>query len=229
MTENNKDKKSVNGISENGKLVVISGFAGSGKGAVLKELRKIAKYKYSVSATTRHPRSGETHGVDYYFLSEEEFREKINNGELLEYVEYSGNYYGTLREPVMETLESGDNIIFEIEVEGAVNIKEKFHDALMIFITPPTYRELEKRLRNRGTETEEIILRRLEISKKEINYLNKYDYFVINEVNKQKEVAFAINAIINGEDGDFFRYKIDEEKIEKFIKAYFAECTEAKI
>ena len=228
MAEINKNKDNAGSIPEQrrGSLVVVSAFSGSGKGAVLKELFKIAEYKYSISATTRAPRNGEVNGVDYYFLSKEVFTEKIRNGELLEYVEYSGNYYGTLKEPVMEMLEAGYNIILEIDVEGALNIKEKFNDAVMIFLTPPTYTELQKRLKNRATETEEIIRQRLEISKKEINYISEYDYIVINEENRQKEAAEAINSILKGEEiNRAARYRVDKNKTESFIQAYFTDCS----
>lgn len=227
MAGNNK----INGTAEKrngkGKLIVITGFSGSGKGTVLKELFKLSDYKYSISATTRPPRIGEAHGVDYYFLSKEEFQKKIYNGELLEYVEYSGNFYGTLREPVIDMLEKGHNIILEIEVKGALDIKEKFPEALMIFITPPSYTELEKRLRNRGTESEKVIEKRLEISKWEINHISRYDYFIINEENRQKEAAEAINSIVNAGidtecDVTKVKYRVDKERAQKFIEMYFA-------
>ena len=208
----------------NNKLVIISGFSGSGKSSVLKELSKIAEYKFSVSATTRQPRNEEVHGVDYYFLSKDEFLKKIYNCEMLEYMEYSENYYGTFRKPVMEMLESGYNTVLDIDFRGALTVKEEFADAIMIFITPPTYVSLEKRLRSRGTECEEGIRRRLEISKKEINYISEYDYFVINEDDKQKEAALAINAIVNGEKG-INQYKVAKEKLESFMKVYFAKHT----
>jgi guanylate kinase len=186
-------------------------------------LFKLAEYKYSISATTRTPRSGEAHGVDYYFFSKDEFFKKADDGDFLEYAEYSGNYYGTLRKPVTEMLEAGKNVILEIEVQGAVNIKKDFPDALMIFITPPNFGELEKRLRSRGTESEEVIRRRLEIAKEEINNIDRYDYFIINEDNKQKEVAFVMNNIINHcENRDIDRYRAGKERSEKFIDAFFA-------
>jgi guanylate kinase len=139
---------------KNGKLVIVSGSAGSGKGTVLKELFHLAEYKYSVSATTREPRIGEADGVDYYFLTREDFSGKIANGDMLEYAEYTGNFYGTPREPVEKMISEGYSVILEIEVVGALNVKEKFPEALLIFLSPPTYAELERRLRERGTETE---------------------------------------------------------------------------
>ena len=179
-----------------GKLIVISGPSGCGKGTVLKELRDLNKYKFSISATTRAPRGGEIDGVDYYFMAKEDFFEKISSGEMLEYAEYSGNYYGTPRAFVEKLLSEGCDVILEIEVFGAMNIKEKFPDAITIFLTPPTFAELEARLRARGTETEESIQRRLDVAKKEMEFIQNYDYLVTNESGMQKKAAFEINGII---------------------------------
>ena len=210
---------SINSIEKNrapGKLVVISGPAGSGKGTVLKELFGLAEYKYSVSATTRSPRNGEADGVDYYFLSQNDFMKMAANGEMLEYVEYSGNYYGTPRTPVEKMLDSGYSVILELEVKGAVYIKEKLPQAVMIFLTPPTYFELEKRLRDRGTESGETVKRRLEISKKEIACIDKYDYLVINDNDMQRKAAFEINCIVEAE-----KNKTTAAKTKKFLDDYF--------
>ena len=201
---------------EPGILIVISGPSGCGKSTVLRELFKIAEYKYSVSATTRKPRNGETDGADYHFISREAFSKKISNGDMLEYVEYSGNYYGTLKEPVENMLNAGYNVVLEIEVEGALNIKEKFPHAVMIFLTPPDYAELEKRLRSRATESEEIIKTRLEKSQKEINCIDKYEYLVINERDEQKTTAFTINCIVAAE-----KHKINPQKAGNFWQKYF--------
>ncbi|MCL2773889.1 MAG: guanylate kinase [Oscillospiraceae bacterium] len=210
--------------SKSGKLVIISGPAGSGKGTVLKELFNLSKdneYKYSVSATTRSLREGEVEGVNYYFLSREDFFKKIANGDMLEYVEYSGNYYGTPREPVEKMLRFGYNVILEIEVVGAINIKEKFPQAVMIFLTPPTYAELEKRLRTRGTEAEEVIQKRLAISKKEVNCIDKYDYLVINDTDLQKETAFTVNCLVEADLKTTEEHKINTQKAVNFLKSYF--------
>ena len=204
-------------IHNRGQLIIISGPAGSGKSTVLKELLNFADYKFSVSATARKPRIGEIDGIDYHFISKEEFEKKIANNELLEYVEYSGNYYGTLKEPVMHMLNKNFNVILEIEVDGALNIKEKFPEAIMIFLTPPSYSELERRLKNRGTESDESIKRRLERGKKEISFIDKYDYFVINEIDMYKKAAFDIHCIVEAE-----KNKINKEKAEKFLKVYFS-------
>lgn len=213
--------------SEAGKLVIVSGFAGSGKGTVIKELFTLSPdYRYSVSATTRSPRRGEIDGVDYCFLSSDEFAEKIKSDELLEYVEYSGNYYGTLKKPVMTMLGEGYNIVLEIEVKGAMNVKEKFPGAVMIFIAPPTFDELERRLVSRATESDEIIRKRLEISKWEINYICKYDYLIVNANDKQREVASEVNNIVQScrNKTSFHgveQYKINAKSADEFIKSYF--------
>ena len=204
-------------MSNTGKLIIVSGPAGSGKSTVLKELFKLADYKYSISATTRNPRSGEIDGVDYYFISEEEFLKKISKGEMLEHVEYSGHYYGTLKKPVEKMLEQGHNVILEIEVVGALSVKEKYPEALMIFLTPPNYFELEKRLRGRGTETEESIHNRLERAKKEVENISKYDYLVLNEFGSYKQTAFDINCIVESE-----KCKLNQKKASDFLKDYFA-------
>ena len=219
-TNNNFDNiNNIDNINESmGKLVVLSGPAGSGKGTVLKELFNLAEYKYSVSATTRTPRDGETEGVDYYFLQKEDFLRKVSSGDMLEYVEYSGNYYGTLRDPVERMLRKGYNVILEIEVIGALNIKEKFPGAVMIFLTPPNYSELSERLINRGTETDEIIARRLEIAKKEVVCVEKYDYLVINENNMQKRAAFNIHCIVETEKHKNIQPKSMSREIEIMSK-----------
>ena len=208
---------------KSGKLVVISGPSGSGKGTVLKELFALTdnKYKYSVSATTRSPREGETDGVNYYFLSHGEFFKKTSDGDMLEYVEYSGNYYGTPKKPVEKMLADGYNVILELEVLGAVNIKEKFPRTVMIFLTPPTYAELEKRLRARGTESEEAVKNRLEKAKKEVNSIDKYGYLVINETGLQKEAAVIINGIVEADLKTEEEYRINSKKVKNFLKNYF--------
>jgi guanylate kinase len=223
----------------NGKLVIVSGSAGSGKGTVLKELFNMAEYKYSVSATTREPRIGEADGVDYYFMTREDFLIKINNGDMLEHAEYAGNFYGTPREPIEKMISEGYSVILEIEVIGALLVKEKFPEAILIFLSPPTYTELERRLRERGTETEEVIQKRLERAKEEAESIGEYHYFVINETGEQKKAAFIINCIAeaakykNTPRKDISREvdlilktaeesKIDEQKAKKFLKDYFS-------
>ena len=200
-----------------GKLVIISGPSGSGKSTVLKELFKLSDYKYSVSATARAPRIGETDGLEYYFMTKEEFFKKVSNGEMLEYVEYAGNYYGTLKAPVERMLGKGYDVVLEIEVEGALNVKAKFPEAVTIFLTPPTYAEEEKRLRKRGTETEDSINKRLERAKNEVENIGKYDYIVLNESDMQKRTAYNINCIVEAE-----KHKLNQQKAEKFLRDYFS-------
>ncbi|MCL2096122.1 MAG: guanylate kinase [Oscillospiraceae bacterium] len=200
----------------NGKLIIISGPAGSGKSTVLKELFKYPGYKYSVSATTRKPRETEIDGRDYYFLTREEFFKKISDGEILEHIEYSGNYYGTPREPVEKMLEEKYNVILEIDVIGALNIKEKFPGAVMIFLSPPTFAEEESRLRSRATESEEFILKRLARGKQEVEYIYKYDYLVLNQTDMQEITAYNINCIAEAE-----KYRMNEKKASEFLKSFF--------
>ena len=147
-----------------GKLIVLSGPSGSGKGTVVKELVRGGDFVVSISATTRSPRDGEVNGVNYYFLSKDEFEEKISADGFLEYAQYNGNYYGTPKKPVYDKLDEGINVILEIEVQGALKVKEVCPDALMIMISPPTYENLEKRLRGRGDTKEEDIIKRLDLS-----------------------------------------------------------------
>ena len=140
-------------MTQKGTLIVLSGFSGAGKGTVVKELlSRYDNYALSVSATTRKPREGEVDGREYFFKSREEFLQMIEKNMLIEYAEYVNNYYGTPKEYVIKQLEAGKNIILEIEIQGALNIKKQFPDAILMFITPPDGRELEKRLYGRGTE-----------------------------------------------------------------------------
>lgn len=150
-------------MNNRGILIVLSGFSGAGKGTVVKNILKTYpdEYAVSVSATTRAPREGETDGREYFFKSTSEFQKMIATGELIEYAQYVGNYYGTPRRYVEEQLEAGKNIILEIEIQGAFNIKKMFPDAVLMFLMPPTAAELENRLRGRGTEDEATIKARL--------------------------------------------------------------------
>lgn len=186
---------------QKGLLLVISGPAGSGKGTVVKEIlgRHPEDFCLSVSATTRAPRPGEEHGVHYYFIDKPAFEERIGQGAMLEYAEYCGNYYGTPADYVQKQLEEGKNVILEIEVQGALKIKERFPDTLMIMITPPNFSTLEQRLRGRGTNTEEDIQNRLAHSRWELSNLERYDYAVINENGRADEAADEIAAIVASE------------------------------
>lgn len=182
-----------------GLLLIISGPAGSGKGTVNSLLLEREDFVYSISATTRSPRPGEKNGVNYHFISREDFEGRIASGDMLEYTEYCGNYYGTPKREAMEVLESGKNLILEIEVDGARQVKKKFPDAVLIMLLPPSFATQEMRLRNRGTETEEKILARLERTKEELKDLDIYDYIVYNLDGKIAEAAEDILAIVRSE------------------------------
>lgn len=165
-----------------GSLFVVSAPAGCGKDTILNELfKKTNKAGYAVSATTRAPREGEVNGVHYHFLTREEFERKIAEKEVLEYTEYCGNYYGTLRKSINDLLEQGKDAVLKIEVEGAMNIKKAFSDACLVFILPPSWEVLEKRLRDRGTETEDKIVERTDQARREVRFAANYDYLIVND------------------------------------------------
>lgn len=169
-------------MSRKGVLAVISGFSGAGKGTIVKELiKRYPEYALSVSMTTRDPRVGEEHGREYFFVSDEEFEELIKNDGLMEHAGYCKHYYGTPRKFVEDKLAQGLDVILEIEMQGALQVKEKYPQALLLFVTPPSAEELEKRLRGRGTETEEVIRQRLARSYEETQYIDKYDFLLIND------------------------------------------------
>ena len=179
-----------------GYIVVISGPSGAGKGTVVREIFAASdKFAYSVSATSREPREGEVDGREYYFVSKSRFEEMIKNDEVLEHNFYCGNYYGTPKEHVYRELARGMNIILEIDVNGGMQVKSKYpDDTILIMLTPPNAETLERRLRDRGTETDEVILRRLERAREELCCAGKYDYLVIN---RDKEARLAAEEIIN--------------------------------
>ena len=178
-------------------LYVISGSSGVGKGTVIKYfLEKHPDFKLSISCTTRSKRPGEEEGKNYFFLSNEKFESCVKNGEFLEWAEFSGNKYGTKREYVQKCLNSGDNLILEIDTKGALNVKKIMPDAVLIFIAPPSIEELEARLRGRHTETEEAIQKRLNSIKVEIENSKHFDYIVVNDtvqnaVSKIEEIIFS--------------------------------------
>lgn len=183
-----------------GLIVVISGPAGSGKGTVVKALRaKMPNLGLSVSATTRQPRPGEVEGVHYFFITKEEFERRIASGEILEHTYYCDNYYGTPKSELERISAEGKDIIFEIEVNGALQVKRLFPEAVAIMLLPPSAALLEKRLRGRGTESDEVIKRRLCRARDELKLLPNYDYLVVNGENMVDECAEIIKGIITSE------------------------------
>ena len=182
-----------------GLLIVISGPAGSGKGTVNARLLQSEDYAYSVSATTRAPREGEVNGVNYHFISTWEFERRIHDGEMLEYTNYCGNYYGTPLKEAEAVLEAGKNLILEIEVEGALNVKRLYPEAVLIMLLPPSFAVQEARLRGRGTETEEKILARLSRTREELPEIYHYDYVVYNKDGGVEACADDIRSIVRAE------------------------------
>lgn len=182
-----------------GLMLVVSGPAGSGKGTVNAMLLEREDFAFSVSATTRAPRPGEVDGVNYHYITREEFLARIDSGDMLEYTEYCGNFYGTPLREAEEVMQSGKNLILEIEVEGARNVKAKYPDAVLVLLLPPSYSEQESRLRGRGTETEEKILLRLARAKEEVALADCYDYVVYNFDGKARDAADQILSIVEAE------------------------------
>ena len=169
-------------MNQQGILVVVSGFSGAGKGTLMKELlKRYDNYALSVSATTRQPREGEKDGEDYFFVSREYFQQMIEDGRLVEYAQYVNHYYGTPRDYVEKKMAEGKDVILEIEIQGALKVKKRFPDALLIFVTPPSAGELRRRLVGRGTETIEVINARLRRAAEEASGMEAYDYLLIND------------------------------------------------
>ena len=181
-----------------GSLLVLSGFSGVGKGTAAKRLVEKYGYSLSVSATTRKPRQGEENGREYFFKTEAEFKNLIDYNGFIEYARYVDNYYGTPRKFVEEELAAGHNVILEIEVQGAFNIKQQYEDALLIFITAPSAQAIKERLIGRGTESEEVIHKRLERAKEESMDMSKYDYIVVND--ELEECVDRIHAIVQAKE-----------------------------
>lgn len=201
-------------MEKKGKLLVISGPSGTGKGTICKQLfDRLENIVFSVSMTTRSPREGEVNGVNYHFVNKESFEEMISQGGFLEYAQVFDNYYGTPRQLVMEKLNAGIDVILEIDVQGAMQVKRVFPEALLIFVLPPSLEELRRRIVGRGTETEESLNKRLGKAIDEIEYAVRYDYAIINDV--LEEAVEGIIKIIEAE-----RFRVFEEDIIKIIAKY---------
>lgn len=183
-------------MAQKGILIVVSGFSGAGKGTLMKKLLSTYdEYVLSVSMTTRAPREGEKEGVEYFFTDRDNFEKAIENNGLIEYAEYCGNYYGTPRRYAEEQLDAGRNVILEIEIQGALKVKQRFPETLLLFVTPPNAAELEKRLKYRGTEDEETIARRLARAYEEAEGIEAYDYIVVND--NLEECVRELHCLVN--------------------------------
>lgn len=180
-----------------GLLIVVSGPSGCGKGTLLAEVLKGEQIYYSVSATTRAPREGEEDGVHYHFMTREGFLDLVHQGGMLEYAEFCGNFYGTPRKAVEDKLEEGVDVILEIEVQGAMKIKRSYPEAVFVFILPPSIEELRRRLEKRGSETGEVIQRRVQEAAREIETAVNYDYLVVNRT--LEDAVDDLKAVIRGE------------------------------
>ena len=204
-------------MNDRGILIVVSGFSGSGKGTIMNELlKRYDNYALSVSATTRNPRPGEEEGKAYFFKTTDEFEKMIAKDELIEYARYVNNYYGTPRAYVEEQLEAGKDVILEIEIQGALKVKEKFPDTLLLFVTPPTAAELRNRLVGRGTETMDVIEGRLARAVTESEGMEKYDYLIIND--ELDACVEEVHRIIQGEHRRSFRNREFIEHMQKELK-----------
>ncbi|MEG0855065.1 MAG: guanylate kinase [Terrisporobacter sp.] len=202
-------------IDKKGLLLVVSGPSGAGKGTICKVLMDRNKdLKLSVSATTRQPRNGEVEGENYYFLTHDKFNDMISKSEFLEYAKTYSNFYGTPKGPVMESLENGQDVVLEIEMQGARQVKQIYPEAILVFVLPPTLNELQCRLSSRGTETKEQMQERLSCAYEEIKQIKDYNYFIFNETNQEVEAAIEIENIISAEKNKSARY--EEEIIRKF-------------
>lgn len=196
----------------NGLLVVISGPSGAGKGTICKKLKEEMKdLKVSVSATTRKPREGEVEGESYFFIDEEDFIKKINNDEFLEYASVYGNYYGTPKNEVFKQLENGNDIILEIDIQGALQVKKNYPKGVFIFILPPSLNELKNRIEGRGTDSKDVILKRMQCAYDELDYAFEYDYVVLND--EVESAVDKVQCIINAEKNRAIRKKAIINKI----------------
>ena len=182
---------------QKGMLFVVSGPSGTGKGTVCKRVKKEMEISISISMTTRKPRTGEIEGESYYFVTHDEFRNALKRNGFLEYAQVYGNYYGTPKAKVLEKLNAGMDVLLEIDIQGALNVKKAFPDSILIFLLPPSLEELEKRIVARGTETEEAIRLRLGESLRELSYVYQYDYCIIND--ELQDAVDAVASVIRAE------------------------------
>lgn len=204
-------------MSERGLLIVLSGPSGVGKGTVRKAIFESEgnEFEYSISMTTRNMREGEVEGLDYFFRSREEFEALIQAGKMLEYAEYVGNYYGTPLDYVNQTLDEGKDVFLEIEVQGAMKVKEQVPDGVFIFLTPPDFNELKSRIVNRGTDDVSVIDERMKVAREEVEMMRHYDYAVVND--KVELAVDRIKKIIESE-----HYRVDRviDRYEKTLKEF---------
>ena len=194
-------------MKRKGMLVIISGPSGSGKGTVIKKLNR-EDFALSISMTTREPRVGEIYGKDYFFCTKEEFIKARDSDQLLEHAEFVGNMYGTPKKYVQEQIEEGRAVILEIDVEGALQIKEKFKDSVSVFLMPPSFQDLAKRLINRKTEDVDTVIRRIRRAKSEIEYIHRYDYIVVND-----EIEKTVDRLHKIIDSEYLKPHRNEEYI----------------
>lgn len=204
-------------MKEKGILIVVSGFSGAGKGTIMKcLLSQYDQYALSISATTREPRAGEADGREYFFKSREDFEKMIAQEDLIEYASYVNNYYGTPKDYVEQRLLAGKDVILEIEIQGALRVKEKFPETLLLFVTPPNAGELRSRLVNRGTETMEVIESRLSRAKEEAKGMDQYDYLIIND--DLQTCVEEMHRIIQAEHSRSFRNKDFMKRMKEELK-----------
>ena len=205
-------------MTKRGLLIVLSGPSGVGKGTVRAAIfsKEEQKFVYSISATTRLPRTGETDGVDYFFKTREEFEQMIQNKQLLEYAEYVGNYYGTPLEYVENTLATGKDVFLEIDVQGAIQVRDLMPDGVFIFLTPPDLNELESRIVNRGTDSDEVIAKRMKTAREELELMKYYDYSVVNDT--VDNAVQKIEAIIQTEHLRIIRNLDTIEELEEILE-----------
>lgn len=205
-------------MANKGILTVVSGFSGAGKGTLMKRLMSdYDNYALSISMTTRAPREGERDGIEYFFTTKEKFEETIANDGLIEYAQYVGNYYGTPKAYVESQLEAGKDVILEIEIQGALKVKEQYPDCLLLFVTPPNAKELERRLVGRGTETADVIAKRLARAVEESQGIEDYDYIVVND--DLDECVKQLHSLVQNE-----HFKVSQKK--EFIEEIREELAE---